>query len=254
MERVESPAADICAILSRARCGGIHDFGDQLEEGSVEWRIGQPAPACLLLNDLELGSLPGGFGSHPSFSNVTELDLSGNRLRTLPSGIFTNLGMLRLLFLGGPGPKFTSQGDSCNMLESLPPLANLVHLEHLSLHDNNLKVLPNLLHCVLLRTLRVDRNPLCALPDLPNSLRVLHLEGCPMGGTLDHPECLPAQVRALTNLEDLQMPDGSHVGEFFGTPLGGLLSGAASGCLTDLDLNGNQAINSESMDRDIVLY
>jgi hypothetical protein len=77
-----------------------------------------------------------------------------------------------------------------------------------------------------------------------------------MGGTLDHPECLPAQVRALTNLEDLQMPDGSHVGEFFGTPLGGLLSvrGAASGGFADLDLTGIEAINSASMDRNIVLY
>ena len=216
-------SATVVALLRRARCGGIHDFGDQGVEGSAQWQVGQPLPACLLLHDLEAGSLPEGFGLHPAFASVTALDLSGNKLRELSVDIFVNFGNLRVLFLGGPGPKFTPEGALCNMLESLPPVASLVHLEHLSLHDNNLTSLPELSSCTLLHTLRVDRNPLRTLPDLPQSLRVLHLEGCPLGGVLARPDELPAQVRALSNLEDLQLPDGAHVGAFFGTPLRTLL-------------------------------
>lgn len=218
---------ELLVLLRRARSGDIHEFGDQGPEGSAQWNAGQPVPSCLLLHDLEIGSLPPGFGSHPMFTAVTELDLSGNCLRALPSDVFENMKCLRVLFLGGPGPKFTPEGASCNMLESLPPLQNLVHLEHLSVHDNQLTKLPELADCTLLHTLRVDRNPLRELPDLPSSLRVLHLEGCPLGGTLESPENLPIQVRNLSQLEDLQLPDGSHVGEFFGTPLRSLLS---SGC------------------------
>ena len=220
-------APELAGLLSRSRSGGIHGFGDQGPEGSAEWREGQPVPATLLLHDLKAGALPEGFGAHPSFSCVTELDLSGNVLQALPPDVWSNMGGLRVLFLGGPGPKFTPEGASCNVLEALPPLLDsLPHLEHLSLHDNSLTALPDLTGCTKLHTLRLDRNPLRALPDLPPSLRVLHLEGCPLGGTLERPGELPAQVRALTQLEDLQLPDGSHVGEFFGAPLGALLATA----------------------------
>ena len=78
--------------------------------------------------------------------------------------------------------------------------------------------------CTALHALRIDRNPIKRLPTLQPSLRILHLEGCPLGGSLNRPEDLPSEVQALTLLEDLQMPDGSHVGEFFGTPLAALLS------------------------------
>ena len=215
---------ELLALLRRARSGGIHDFGGQGPEGSAGCLPGRPLPSCLLLHDLEIGALPPGFGSDPMFAMVTELDLSGNCLRELPSDVFENMKCLRVLFLGGPGPKFTPEGASCNVLESLPPLQHLTHLEHLSLHDNQLTELPDLAACTRLHTLRVDRNPLRDLPALPPSLRVLHLEGCPLGGTLDRPGDLPGQVRALPGLEDLQLPDGSHVGEFFGTPLRSLLS------------------------------
>jgi len=230
-----SPNEELLALLRRARSGSIHEIGDQGSEGSAEWHenTGQPIPACLLLHDLEIGSLPPGFGSDPRFATVTALDLSGNRLRTLPPDVFERMPLLRILFLGGPGPKFSPEGASCNMLDTLPALNTLVHLEHLSLHDNQLTALPTLADCTALRTLRVDRNPLRALPLLPPSLRVLHLEGCPLGGTLAHPERLPVQVRALSQLEDLQLPDGSRVGEFFGTPLGSLLSATACGSSTD---------------------
>ena len=217
------PSSELAELLSRARSGGIHNFGDQGQECSAEWRAGEPAPACLLLNDLEAGSLPEGFGSDPVFGSVTELDLSGNMLRTLPTDFFASLASLKVLFLGGPGPKFSPEGRTCNILDALPPLGSLPHLEHLSLHDNSLTDLPELTSCAVLQTLRLDRNPLKQLPDLPPSLRVLHLEGCPLGGTLERPGDLPAQVRSLAQLDDLQLPDGSHVGEFFGTPLGALL-------------------------------
>lgn len=228
-----SPNEELLALFRRARSGSIHDFGGQGPEGSAEWDTGKPIPVCLLLHDLEIGSLPQGFGSDPRFATVTELDLSGNCLRNLPEDAFEIMKCLRTLFLGGPGPKFSPEGASCNMLETLPPLRNLVHLEHLSVHDNQLTTLPELLYCTLLHTLRVDRNPLHELPALPSSLRVLHLEGCPLGGTLDRPQNLPVQVRALFQLEDLQLPDGSRVGEFFGTPLRSLLSDAACGSFPD---------------------
>lgn len=229
------PSAELTSLLQRARAGSIHQFGDQGPEGSAGWSSGSPLPACLLLHDLEAGELPADFGADPGFTTVTDLDLSGNRLQALPPDVFASLGSLRTLFLGGPGPKFTPEGKTCNMLTALPPLTSLVHLEHLSLHDNQLTALPELDGCAALHTLRVDRNPLKELPpSLPPSLRVLHLEGCPLGGCLDRPDELPAAVRALTRLEDLQMPDGSHVGEFFGTPLGALLGGSGGSSTAEL--------------------
>jgi hypothetical protein len=55
---------------------------------------------------------------------------------------------------------------------------------------------------------------------LPQSLRVLHLEGCPLPGTYDHPDKLPISVRAIAGmLDDLLLPDGCHVGIFFDMPL-----------------------------------
>ena len=67
---------------------------------------------------------------------------------------------------------------------------------------------------------------------MPPSLRVLHLEGCPLGGSLERPDNLPGEVRALTKLEDLQLPDGSHVGHFFGTPRELLLATPAPRTIT----------------------
>ena len=77
-----------------------------------------------------------------------------------------------------------------------------------------------------LRTLRLDRCPLDpdAFPEeLPPGLITLHLEGCPLPGTMEKPRSLPQAVKSLKNLEDLQFPDGSHIGAFFGTPLQELL-------------------------------
>jgi Leucine-rich repeat (LRR) protein len=140
------PSPDLIALLKRARRGGIDIFNDQGEEGSAQWgqqssdddKQQEVLPACLLLNDLDIGILPTDFGSHAIFASVTELDLSGNRLHGdgLPYDMFTsNLKQLRVLYLGGPGPKFTPEGALCNMLSSIPSsIGNLTNLEHLSLN------------------------------------------------------------------------------------------------------------------------
>jgi Leucine-rich repeat (LRR) protein len=246
------PSPDLIALLKRARRGSIDIFNDQGEEGSAQWGQQQQSsadndeqahqllrlPACLLLNDLDIGILPTDFGTHAIFASVTELDLSGNRLHGdddggLPYDMFTsNLKQLRVLYLGGPGPKFTPEGALCNMLSSIPSsIGNLTSLEHLSLHDNNLSTLPEEMYqCNMLHTLRLDRNPIQSLPSkLPQSLRVLHLEGCPLPGTLDNPDKLPISVLALAAmLDDLLLPDGCHVGIFFDNPLSEMLTATAT--------------------------
>ena len=93
-ERREAvPSPDLIALLKRARRGSIDIFNDQGEEGSAQWgpqssvvnhdndeqthELLPLLPACLLLNDLDVGILPTEFGSHPIFASVAELDLSG---------------------------------------------------------------------------------------------------------------------------------------------------------------------------------
>ena len=71
---------EVATILVRARQGSILAHGDQGPPESAGWRSGRPAPSCLLLHDLELGTLPAGFGRGLAFAAVTELDLSGNGL------------------------------------------------------------------------------------------------------------------------------------------------------------------------------
>eukprot|EP00927_Polykrikos_kofoidii_P047753 TRINITY_DN42027_c0_g1_i1.p1 TRINITY_DN42027_c0_g1~~TRINITY_DN42027_c0_g1_i1.p1 ORF type:complete len:241 (+),score=30.25 TRINITY_DN42027_c0_g1_i1:159-881(+) len=207
----------LVSLLIRARSGCIHSFGAQGPDGSKGWRAGQPPPRTLLLHDLSLGTLPVCFGASVAFATVTELDLSGNRLIALPDKFCSHLGALRVLYLGGP------EGDPlCNKLACLPQdMSGLTALEHLSLHDNALKELPPLSELKHLETLRLDRNPLECLPTvLPPSLKTLHLEGCSLlGGSIDDVWALPPAVRSLEMLEDLQLPDGCHVGTFFGTPL-----------------------------------
>ena len=143
-------------------------------------------------------------------------DRSGNALVALPDGFGDALENLEVLHLGGPA------GDaSCNRLADVPAaLGRLARLRDLALHDNALTSLPPLHGCASLATLRLDRNPLRALPELPPTLTALHLQGCPLPGGSEELDALPAQVLALgPQLADLQLPDGHHVGSFFGTPL-----------------------------------
>ena len=223
LEAASAPPApldvEVAKVLLRARTGTIDDLRARGDEGSAQWTPAHSPPATLLLHDLALGALPQRFGTDPAFAHVTALDLSGNRLTALPARFCESLRALRVLHLGGP------PGDpSRNRLTTLPDLQPLAHLEDLALHDNALRALPELAPLQALRMLRLDRNPLGGLPPLPAALQTLHLEGCPLGGTLEAPEGLPAEVRALTGLDDLQLPDGSHVGAFFGTPLAELLA------------------------------
>ena len=223
------------SLLRRARAGSMLSPG---EPGSAGWQPGAAIPRILILCDLLVLS-PGGTDSDsppetksisisagngipdfpPQFSSVEELDLSGNGLDALPSNIHV-LENLKCLFLGG------GEDGNANRVPQLPDLKSLSALENLSVHDTALRVLPSL--PAGLKILRLDRCPLEPLDekaDLPVGLTTLHLEGCPWPGSLERPELLPRAVKDLQCLEDLQLPDGGHVGVFFGTPLPELLEG-----------------------------
>jgi hypothetical protein len=151
---------------------------------------------------------------------VVELDISGNALLSIPNNITVALPKLKCFFLGGypeDHPEYK------NRFQALPNLSDLVDLEHLSVHDTVLTRVPSLPDS--LQILRLDRCPIEHMPPkLPPNLTVLHLEGCPfLPGDLDHPQWLPDSIQELQHLQDLQLPDGSHVGEFFGAPLADLL-------------------------------
>lgn len=210
--------------LTNARSGAIlHPPVGEL--GSAGWRDGDEIPATLILTDgcLMLLEKPEKvhISSFPSieFQHVLELDLSGNALASIPDNIAVALPKLKCFFLGGfpeDHPEYKNQ------FTKLPNLSKLSELEHLSAHDTYLKEVPGLPDS--LQILRLDRCPIEGMPSkLPPNLTVLHLEGCPLPGDFDHPHLLPEPIKELRNLQDLQLPDGSHVGEFFGTPLPELL-------------------------------
>lgn len=214
------------SLLSRARSGSfLHPpIGD---EGSAGWQNGDPVPKTIILCDLP--GLAGGVSPElpafpEEFACVEELDLSGNGLTRLPP--LASLRNLKRLYLGGAGPAENSGGQP-NLLRSLPgDIDQLQYLEDLSVHDTKLEVLPGRLPDAL-RSLRVDRCPLRELPPLPPGLTTFHLEGCDLPGSYERPDLLPATVRELKKLEDLQLPDGSHMGIFFGTPLQEAVEAAA---------------------------
>eukprot|EP00747_Dinoflagellata_sp_TGD_P022441 gnl/TRDRNA2_/TRDRNA2_129112_c0_seq2.p1 gnl/TRDRNA2_/TRDRNA2_129112_c0~~gnl/TRDRNA2_/TRDRNA2_129112_c0_seq2.p1 ORF type:complete len:218 (+),score=17.55 gnl/TRDRNA2_/TRDRNA2_129112_c0_seq2:178-831(+) len=204
-------------VLLRARNGSMLLPTGVGDEGSAGWQTGDPIPENLILCDLVDPPLPSSLPSLPvAFHNaaIKELDLSGNGLRSLPENLDV-LKNLTCLFLGG--------GLRPNLLDTgLPSLEALRCLEQLTVHDTALRVLPEL--PPQLQSLRCDRCPLeeDLFPrDLPSRMTTLHLEGCPLPGSLDRPDLLPLSVRRLNLLEDLQLPDGGHMGLFFGTPLDG---------------------------------
>ena len=177
----------------RELLGRAHETAEGSAKSSWPWPHAA-LPAALHLNGLRLRSpLPADFGQCippgmpglAAFAAVTELSLDHNELT------------------------------------ELPPL-HMPCLAVLSLHDNDLRVLPQLRHLARLASLRLDRNArLGALPSLPGSLRVLHLGGCSsLPGTYDDPASLPATVLELHDvLDDCMLPDDSMMGIFFGTPL-----------------------------------
>jgi len=169
------------------------DQRDSSNEGV--WRPGDNLPAKLDLHDLNLSTLPYGFGFAPlpaKWHKIIKLELDHNALT------------------------------------ELPPLTHMPALQILLLHDNQLTALPPLVHLLCLEDLRLDRNPdLSQLPSLPRSLRTLHLDGCTsLPGTIEDPTALPRVVLELHDvLNDCQLPmrdkdgDVRHMGYFFGLPL-----------------------------------
>jgi len=226
------------------------------ELGSANWdQVGDPIPKTLILCDLSDDCLSLLTTKHEGskedrnfsectlltasavlppfpeeFSIIEELDLSGNALDSIPDNI-NNLTNLRSLFLGGYP---TDHPERKNKIQALPNLSSLIHLEHLSVHDTNLSILPEL-PMLSLRILRVDRCPLddvCFAKgkmQLPPNLTTLHLEGCSLSGSLERPDLLPDCVKELKYLEDLQLPDGCHIGLFFGMPVNEAVSMAEKG-------------------------
>ena len=143
----------------------------------------------LCFGELALAELPTGFAA--AIVHCTHLDLGRNRLRQLPADLGTALPALKALHLDG------------NRLRALPTLA-LPALLQLSLHDNALETIHGLEGCRRLQELRLDRNAeLTALPQLPPSLTVLHLEGC---ASLQSRSELARALGHLSRLEDLQFP------------------------------------------------
>lgn len=195
-------------------------------------RVDQSAASLMLDNSgidvQQLATLHA--SSHPHLVAVTELDLSVNCLTAVPPALttFTNL---RALYLGGPHPNDNGYHRR-NKITRLPATLTSVlarTLQKLSLHDNELRDLPDLHTMVALRELRLDRNPLCSLPALPTTLEILHLEGCPLPGSIEDVRALPPTLLDLApvnNLVDLQLPTGDHIGTFFGASLGDMLAQA----------------------------
>ena len=208
------------ALYERARSGTVGSITQGVPaigpEGSARWRAhSEPAPelpTTLILSDLALDTLPPlAFG--PEAANVVHLDLAGNNLTSLPPSFTAHLGThLVSLFLDGGGT-----------LRTLPPLNTLRKLEELTLHDTRVAVLPLLPPS--LKRLRLDRTDIRDIPAgaLPVAMETLHLEGSPIAGTYTKPQLLPAGVTMLAGWVDLQLPDGMHVGSFFGNALPELL-------------------------------
>lgn len=76
-------------------------------------------------------------------------------------------------------------------------------------HEMQVKRVPEL--PISVRSLRIDRVDEDGLgAALPSGFTTVHLQGCPLPGTLDSPEELLNAVKKLVCFEDLQLPDGYH--------------------------------------------
>jgi hypothetical protein len=157
----------------------------------------------LNLSGNRLPSLP---ASLWTLTGLEQLDLSGNRLRTLDDGIgqLKNLQTLNL---------------SQNRLTELPPrLAACTHLQHLDLFDNLLSALPDVvLGLASLRSLDLARNGVVALPELAGrlpALETLDLSGnrlAALPSDLHHLKGLRRlnlASNALRTLDPVTWPDG----------------------------------------------
>jgi antitoxin component YwqK of YwqJK toxin-antitoxin module len=173
---LSSPRTSRAALLSRLRPGG-----------------------ALTLHDLGLAEAPDAIGNLPE---VTDLNLSGNALRTVPAAL-GRLFQLRELNLNGnhidqlPAQlsritELRSLSLSRNALTALPAgLLDLTELTTLNLGDNDLRELPDEFgRLTRLDTLWLNDNPLSNLP--PSMTRLTRLTFLHLGNAAweEPPVCL----------------------------------------------------------------
>lgn len=148
--------------------------------------LDEPLPASLerlYAAEISLGAVPSWIGS---LTRLRTLDLGHNVLSSLPDSM-AELQALEILYIHD------------NRLSVLPSwLGSLRSLTYLNVAENGLRSLPGVAGLSRLIELRAMHNRLTDVPELPPSLRELHLRGN---------ECLavPAAVRGLPELRVLDM-------------------------------------------------
>jgi Leucine-rich repeat (LRR) protein len=148
--------------------------------------LDEPLPASLerlYAAEIELGSVPAWIGS---LTRLRTLDLGHNVLSSLPDSM-AGLSALEILYIHD------------NRLSELPAwIGSLPGLTYLNVAENGLRALPPVSGLSRLIELRAMHNRLTDVPELPPSLRELHLRGN---------ECIavPAAVRGLPELRVLDM-------------------------------------------------
>ncbi len=175
--------------------------------------IKKPEHDSLSLYNLSLTKIPTTIFTHPAFSRLKTLDLSGNRLATLPAEI-GNLANLRELYLSnnrltslpaeiGKLTNLQKLSLSGNQLATLPAqIGKLTNLRELYLFDNNLTTLPTEI-CNLANLQRLDLsvNQLTALPDEIGNLT--NLQSLDVYG--NQLTALPTEIGNLANLQQLNL-------------------------------------------------
>lgn len=135
--------------------------------------------------DAELTSLPDDF---KYLNRVQELDLSNNKLVTIPSAVFQMVGLKRLLLNNNP------------LTDISPDVEKLVNLEHLECQNGKIKELPETLGKLLvLEDLALDNNLIERIPiGLTNSksLKSLTMES-------NYLKSIPEQIVNMFKLEYL---------------------------------------------------
>jgi Leucine-rich repeat (LRR) protein len=148
--------------------------------------LGEPLPASLerlYAAEISLASVPSWIGS---LTRLRTLDLGHNVLSSLPDSM-AELQALEILYIHD------------NRLAELPSwIGSLGSLTYLNIAENGLRELPAVAGLSRLIELRAMHNRLSDVPQLPASLRELHLRGN---------ECVsvPAAVRGLPELRVLDM-------------------------------------------------
>jgi Leucine-rich repeat (LRR) protein len=148
--------------------------------------LDEPLPASLerlYAAEISLASVPAWIGS---LTRLRTLDLGHNVLSSLPDSM-AELQALEILYIHD------------NRLGELPSwIGSLRGLTYLNVAENGLRVLPEVSGLSRLIELRAMHNRLTDVPELPPSLRELHLRGN---------ECLevPEAVRGLPELRVLDM-------------------------------------------------